>query len=184
MVDLRLSGVMYRQIVETILGSVNLSKLEAMFIDNLQDPGHSRDKYPFQSGTDMRFKQEDKVDTSDTTWPGTMRGIFPLLCGECTSLRILHYRKAGWVINNKRLSLSQDRQCYDELAAFLRSTVKTLQTFNFEQGMPLRWINKAKAGDYTRGGCLGNEYFKSIRPICNSSRGSATPTEDLLQLQF
>lgn len=45
--NLRLSGVMYRQIVESIFSSIDLSRLQCLSIDNLQDPGRSRDEYPF-----------------------------------------------------------------------------------------------------------------------------------------
>ena len=93
--DLRLSGVMYRQIVEAIFNSVNLSNLEHLSLDNLQDPGRSGDEYPykrFKNGAANWSSPNSPQDTDETKLAGTMRGILPLIHNRCSTLRSFSYR--------------------------------------------------------------------------------------------
>ena len=122
--DLRLSGVMYRQIVEIIFKSIDPSALERLSLDNLQDPGRSGDKYPHQrsaNGAANWNTTQMPLDTAEVKLPGTMRGVLPLLQGQCKSLRSLYYRKPGWWQPFRERSAPQDEQCYLELASFLQS---------------------------------------------------------------
>ena len=137
--DLRLSGIMYRQIVEAIINSINLSNLEHLSLDNLQDPGRSGNEYPYkrsQNGAANWNSTQTPQDTNDTKLPGTMRGILPLIQDRCSSLRSFFYRKPGWWAQLRGRSAIQDEECYEEVASFLGSVAGTLEAFTFEQGIP------------------------------------------------
>lgn len=188
--DLRLSGVMYRQIVETVLQSLDLAKLESLAIDNLQDPGHIgiefqdpgriRIEYPYLrlwSSWSESPPSPIPQDTEDTTVAGTMRGILPLLQGRCDALRSFLYRKAGLVVRDRRGSVARDKQCYQELGLFLSSVAKTLQTFHFEQGLPARYmIEQDKAGTLSYGVSHHQRVHQNMRPMDEAFLDHVLPT--------
>ena len=132
----RLSGIMYRQTVEVIFRSIDLSCLDHLDLDNLQDPGRSHDRYPFHrpKWADLNHPWPPQ-EMDDIKFPGTMRGILPSLQGRCTRLRSFAFRKSGWWVHFNRFSLAQDQQCYHEVASFLSSVGPTLETFSYEQGV-------------------------------------------------
>lgn len=137
--ELRLSGIMYGQIVETIFDSIEAARLEHLLLDNLQDPGRSGNKYPYQrsvNGAANWNTAQTSQDTEEVKLPGTMRGILPILQGQCTSLRSFRYRKPGRWGNERGRSAWQDEQCYAELGSFIVSVSPTIEIFEFEQGVP------------------------------------------------
>lgn len=144
--DLRLSGIMYRRIVETILNCINPSKLEHLSLDNLQDPGRSGEEYPYRCSADGSFTQVTQ-DTDEVKLPGTMRGILPLLDGQSTRLRSLYYRKPGWLQPLSGMSATQDEECYIELGSFLRDVHSTVETFHFEHGVLEHVAERLRRGE-------------------------------------
>ena len=137
--DLRLSGVMYRQIVEAIFNSISVSNLEHLSLDNLQDPGRSGDEYPYKQSKNVAANWNSNVSPQDTEkikLAGTMRGILPLIQGRCGSLRSFSYRKPGWWAHFHGGSPSQDEECYEEFASFACSVAGTLEVLTFEHGVP------------------------------------------------
>ena len=90
------------------------------------------------------------VEDDQTTLPGPMRGILPLIEGKCTRLRTFHYRKPG-IVHKGQYTRHQhlddaDQQCYVEVAAFICATAPTLQSFHFEQGVREEDISYFLAG--------------------------------------
>ncbi|KAL8787484.1 MAG: hypothetical protein Q9195_007731 [Heterodermia aff. obscurata] len=161
--DLHLSGIMYRQIVETIFNSVDLSNLEHLSLDNLQDPGRSGDEYPYKrsrNGAANWDSTEPPQDTDETKLPGTMRGILPLIQDRCSSLRSFSYRKPGWWVQRRGMSPSQDEECYMEVASFIGSVASTLEAFTFEQGVP------ESLGGHLISGVRGGAYaLQKVKPM-------------------
>ena len=136
--NIRLSGVMYRQVVNSILHSVDLPKLERLAIDNLQDPGHIGPVYPYIA-PGRNFDAQDlnqRTESEELTFPGPMRGVLPLLHGRCTALHTFLYRKPGLYQYGTTFSKSADEKCYEEFAAFIVSVKPTLRCLTFEQGTP------------------------------------------------
>ena len=147
--DIRLSGIMYRQIVETIFGSIDMSRLEHLSLDGLQDPGHFKDQHPYRlpsNGAANAIPGQFCEDTDEVKLPGTMYGVLQLLQDRCASLRTFHYRKPGSWMKSRNKSALQDERCYAELAAFLTSVSTTLETFTFEQGVSERVMETLRTG--------------------------------------
>ena len=144
--DIRLSGIMYRQIVTAVLCSNSLSKLQRLTIDNLQDPGNWKNLYPFR----VRIAREAGAqpnafqDNDHQTIPGPMRGILPIIARKCISLEYFSFRKPGWTTPNTGLNRLYDEECYREVADFLRSVSPTLREFHFEHGIPESQMNLYK----------------------------------------
>ena len=158
---LRLSGLMYPQIAENILRSVSLSSLTRLSLDNLQNPGHRHGIYPYKKyASDPR---RGLIESADLSFPGTMRGILPLIEGECTSLLSFTYRKPGGVIPSGGWSAASDRKACTELASFLSSVRLTLQEFHFEQGVPEAWIIPLRE--------MNGSYPPGCPPLVTSTRG-------------
>lgn len=134
--NIRLSGVMYRQVVNSVLHSVDLSKLEHLAVDNLQDPGHIGLVYPYKARGLTRAERDlnQLTESDELTFPGTMRGVLPLLHGRCTALHSFYFRKPGLAYNGTSQSRAADEKCYEEFAAFIVSVKSTLQSLTFEQG--------------------------------------------------
>lgn len=134
--DLRLSGVMYRQVVNAILDFADLSKLGRLAVDNLLDPGHIGPVHPYKAPGLTRFERDlNRLTESDElTFPGTMRGILSSLHGRLTGLHSFYFRKPGLTQNDTCWSRAADEKCYEELAAFIVSVKPTLQSLTFEQG--------------------------------------------------
>ena len=142
--NLCLSGIMYRQIVESIVNSVNLSHLEHLSLDSLQDPGRSGDEYPYKRSTNGAANwnsTEPPRDTEETKLAGTMRGVLPLIQGRCSTLRSFSYRKPGWWKQLRGMPASQDEECYLEVASFIGSVAGRLEAFTFEQGVTESILN-------------------------------------------
>lgn len=138
---LRLSGIMYRQIVETIVRSINLERLEELSFDNLQDPGHYKHIYPYS-----RINRPDKTfetprnqlydrDSDDVALSGPMRRILPYMKDQCKNLKSFHFRRPGRMYKDMMLNPFQDEECYIEVAEFVKSVSSTLLTMHFEQGV-------------------------------------------------
>ena len=165
--DLRLSGVMYRQIVETIFDSITLSNLEHLSLDNLQDPGQSGDEYPNRQsyfGTALWDPVALPQIIKETKWPGTMRGILPLIQDRCSTLRSLSYRKPGSWAQLQELGpipyQFQDEECCREVASFIGSVSDTLEAFTFEQGVSepqLGYVQSGEISNLWRYGFLARE---------------------------
>lgn len=106
--QLRLSGIMYCQTVNSILDSINPSNLKSLDLSALQDPGRFIDKVPGNlnqpcyPGWNPERRQFDPnvPETKDLVHPGPMRGILPVLQGRCTALRSLSIRKLGRILTN------------------------------------------------------------------------------------
>ena len=126
---------MYRQIVETIFNSIELSCLEHLLLDDLQDPGRTGDKYPYTRSETSVSNLNTTRDTEEIKLSGTTPGILHSLQDQCTSLRSFFYRKPGWWMDFEDQSASLDEQCYIELGSFLSSIGPTVENFTFEQGV-------------------------------------------------
>ncbi len=147
---IRLSGVMYPEIVSAILHPASLSRLVHLSFDNLQDPGPYDGKLP----TDNSISQDNNnyftkpFDPSVKVQrlPGTMRYILPSIEHQCTALTSFHFRKPGWLHNRSSRCPAADVQCYAEVASFISCVSSTLQVFHFEHGVCERAIPHVKAG--------------------------------------
>lgn len=142
--QLRLSGVMYRQMVNCILDSINTSNLKSLELSALQDPGRFKDKVPGnlnQPGypgwnPERRQLNLNVPETKDLVHPGPMRGILPALHGQCTALRSLSIRKPSIFADIDQFHHITDDQFVQEFALFLRSVKPTLQRLDYEIGHP------------------------------------------------
>ena len=126
---------MYPQIVETIFNSIELSRLDHLLLDDLQDPGRTGDKYPYRRSESSISNLNTARDTEEIKLSGTMPGILHSLQDQCTSLRSFFYRKPSRWMDFEDQSASQNEQCYIELGSFLSSIGPTLENFTFEQGV-------------------------------------------------
>lgn len=146
---IRLSGVMYPEIVSAIIHSETVSNLEHLSIDNLQDPGPYGGKWPRDSSTnqltDINYCP-NPIESHIKRLPGTMRQILPSIEHKCRVLTSFHYRKPGWIHCRAGRNSIADVQCYAELASFLSCVSETVQSFHFEQGVPEAMIPHLKAG--------------------------------------
>ena len=148
--NIRLSGIMYPEVVMAILHPTNLSKLEHLSLDNLQDPGPCNGTWPKDCSTSQDnfnyycrpFNPYVKVQRL----PGTMRYILPRIENDLPALTSFHYRKPGWVHNRCGRNPAADVQCYAEVASFISCVSSTLQSFHFEQGVAQYLIPHVKAG--------------------------------------
>ena len=146
---IRLSGVMYSEIVMAILHPANLSKLRHLSLDNLQDPSPCSGKWPKGYSTiqdnfnyyNRPFDPSVKVQSL----PGTMRYILPRIENELPALVSFHYRRPGWVHKRSGRNLAADVRCYAELASFITYVSPTLQSFHFEQSAAKDMILHVKA---------------------------------------
>lgn len=147
---IRLSGVMYPEIVNAILHPKSLSTLEHLSLDNLQDPGPCHGTWPKDCSTTQDnfnfFTRPFDPSVKVQRLPGTMRYILPRIEHQCPALKSFHYRKPGWVNNRWGRNPAADVQCYAELASFISCVSPTLQSFHFEQGVFERLISHVKAG--------------------------------------
>lgn len=142
--QLRLSGVMYCQTVNSILNSINLSNLKSLDLNALQDPGRFKDKVPgnlnqpgYPGWNPERLLFDPNVpETKDLVHPGPMRGILPVLQGRCTALCSLSIRKPGIFADIDQFHHIADDQFIQEFALFLRSVKPTLQQLDYEIGHP------------------------------------------------
>ncbi len=130
--DLRLSGVMYRQVVFRIVESIDRSKLHSLELDNLQDPGLASDLYP-------HYRSRRFIGMRMVISAGPMRGVLPALQGHCSSLRSLSVRKPGFTWYNGPQCMAADEESYEEFAEFLCSVKMTIRSAAFEQGVPANW---------------------------------------------
>ena len=133
--NIRLSRVMYPQVVDSILQSVQLSKLRCLAIDNLIDPGHVGPVYPYKAGglTGAGRDLNQMTESDELTFPGTMRSVLPALQGRCTVLDSFYYRKPGLTRSGTFHSRAADEKCYEKLAAFIVFVRGSLQSLVFEQ---------------------------------------------------
>lgn len=172
--DIRLSGLMYRQIVEAVLNPVNLPNLESISIDNLQDPGFTKDEYPFQETSNWR-----SVATIDNRKNGMMRDILPIIQDQCTSLRSFYYRKPGAYCRGASgiSNGTGDRQCYREFANFVEATRMTLVNITFEHGVSEFVTQRLREGtENDMDTCVSHSRNQAAKPMDHDFIDLVLPT--------
>ena len=168
--SIRLSGLMYRQVVEATLNSINLPRLKHLSFDNLQDPGFTKQKYPYQRQSehhvlDGRFRV---IETEEDHRNGTMRHILPSIQHQCSSLQTFFYSKPGaWARRYGGVSDSlNDERGYEEFASFIEATNSTLVHIHFEQGMTAYAIKNIREGtELGMSNEVGQPVGQSIKPM-------------------
>ena len=168
---IRLSGVMYPEIVMAILHPSSLSNLRHLSLDNLQDPGPCNCRWPKDCSTSQDnfnyYTRPFDPCVKVQRLPGTMRYVLPRIEQELPALTSFHYRKPGWVHNRVGRNPAADIQCYAEVASFISCVSPTLQSFHFEQGVSERLIPHVKAGtvEQTFGCILPPPQDKNMKPM-------------------
>jgi hypothetical protein len=164
--NIRLSGVMYPHVVNSILSSIDVSKLGHLALDNLQDPGRTGHQFPYKMRGLTRAERDLNLltESDEITFPGSMRGVMPALHGRCTALRSLYFRKPGQIKPNRDESRAADELCYEEFAAFLVSVKPTLQSLTFEQGLPQRLGWHAGAMPVQRQRPMDERFIRLVLP--------------------
>ena len=140
-ISIRLLGRFSFRLASAILHSVDATKLEWLSLDDVQDWGQHADGTPnsLSEGYNLDVRVEDKNPDGNRglVFPGSMRGLLPLLKGRCLSLTSLFLRRHLQAENSSRIkswSAPADEEVYSEWAAFIESVKPTLECLTIEHG--------------------------------------------------
>ena len=140
-VSVRLLGRFSFRLASAILHSVDATKLEYLSLDDVQDWGQHADGMPISLSEaynlDGRMEDKNPHGGRGLVFPGPMRGLLPLLEGQCLSLTSLFLRRPAETENRSRVkfwSSAADEEVYSEWAAFIESVKPTIQYLGIEHG--------------------------------------------------
>lgn len=86
---------------------------------------------------DGKIEHETSDGSRDIVFPGPMRGLLPLLEGQCLSLTFLFLRKAGQICGCRPKNFPPapaDEEVYSAWVAFIEYVKLTLKVLIIEQG--------------------------------------------------
>lgn len=166
--ELRLGGLMYHSLVDSILNSINMPKLQSLDLNALQDQGRPKDSVlapcsPHGIPIHILRNYNDLV-TKDHVQTGPMCGILPALYGHSTTLQSLSIRKPGIMANIDRYHSIIDDEFSCELGRFLRFVKPTLKRLSYEIGFPS--VNYQSSPEPPPRELFGNRQFvRDLLPI-------------------
>ena len=167
--DLQVSGAWSPLLMRKILCPAMLAKMENISLDTFQGPGCTNGTMPFRHKEACEWPCQGNPkhhECEKYTPPGDMVGLLPSMVEHCSALTTFYYRKAGCFRPSSGLSVANDQQRYQEIAALLVYNSSHLEHIEFEQSVQARELEASRQGTYEVLGprCVGWPSLK-LKPM-------------------